>query len=88
MLQGRELENGELESKAVQVFKVVAIVHYKVNSISVGKDGETQVQMRWHYAHLAPEQRSLADHWWHVRSRSSLAVRGRSKELKGLGGLS
>lgn len=44
MLQGRELENGELESKAVQVFKVVAIVHYKVNSISVGKDGKTQVQ--------------------------------------------
>ena len=88
MLQGRELENGELESKAVQVFKVVAIVHYKVNSISVGKDGKTQVQMRRHYAHLAPEQRSLADHWWHVRSRSSLEVRGRSKELKGLGGLS
>lgn len=37
---------------------------------------------------VGPEQRSLADHWWHVRSRSSLEVRGRSKELKGLGGLS
>jgi ketosteroid isomerase-like protein len=44
MLQGRRLQSVQLQPKAVQVFKDVAIVHYRVTNVYKLSDGNLQTQ--------------------------------------------
>jgi len=69
MLQGRKLQSVQLEPKAVQLFKDVAIVHYRVTMLYQLSDGKVETQV----ARITHTWRRSSGVWLIIGGMSALA---------------